>query len=102
MDARETMEQAAPVSPELPAPPHSLRVLVVDDSAMLRRVLQRGVERGGHVCLAAGDGVEALEVFDEFRPDVVISDWEMPRMDGPELCRRVRERASETYPYFIF
>jgi two-component system cell cycle response regulator len=82
--------------------PHPLRVLVVDDSAMLRRVLQRGVERGGHVCLAAGDGVEALEVFDRFRPDVVISDWEMPRMDGPELCRRVRERAADSYPYFIF
>ena len=85
-----------------PATPRPLRVLVVDDSAMLRRVLQRGVERGGHVCLAAGDGVEALEVFDTFHPDVVISDWEMPRMDGPELCRRVRELASETYPYFIF
>jgi two-component system chemotaxis response regulator CheY len=69
---------------------------------MLRRVLQRGVERGGHLCLAAGDGVEALEVFEAFRPDVVISDWEMPRMDGPELCRRVREQASDVYPYFIF
>jgi diguanylate cyclase (GGDEF)-like protein len=69
---------------------------------MLRRVLQRSVERGGHTCLAAGDGIEALEVFDSFRPDVIISDWEMPRMDGPELCRRVRERASEVYPYFIF
>jgi two-component system, cell cycle response regulator len=91
-----------PPSAEQPAQPHSLRVLVVDDSAMLRRVLQRGVERGGHICMAAGDGVEALEVLDSFKPDVVISDWEMPRMDGPELCRRVRERASDTYPYFIF
>jgi two-component system, cell cycle response regulator len=74
----------------------------VDDSAVLRRVLQRGVERGGHVCQAAADGVEALEMFDAFEPDVVVSDWEMPRMDGPELCRRVRQRASEVYPYFIF
>ncbi len=99
----ETLLAAADQSAaEKPAPPHPLRVLVVDDSAMLRRVLQRGVERGGHVCLAAGDGVEALDVFDTFSPDVVISDWEMPRMDGPELCRRVRERASEAYPYFIF
>lgn len=95
-------DEPLPAAPELPAPPHLLRVLVVDDSAMLRRVLQRGVERGGHVCLAAVDGVEALEVFDAFGPDVVISDWEMPRMDGPELCRRVRERSSEGYPYFIF
>jgi diguanylate cyclase (GGDEF)-like protein len=100
MDPSDVLEPP-PASPDQPAP-HPLRVLVVDDSAMLRRVLQRGVERGGHVCLAAGDGVEALEVFDAFRPDVVISDWEMPRMDGPELCRRVRERASEFYPYFIF
>ena len=102
MTAGPVLEEPQVAAPELPAPPHSLRVLVVDDSAMLRRVLQRNVERGGHLCLAAGDGIEALEVFDAFRPDVVISDWEMPRMDGPELCRRVRERASETYPYFIF
>lgn len=100
--ARLAMDEPTPASAEQPTPPHLLRVLIVDDSAMLRRVLQRGVERGGHVCLAAGDGVEALEVFDTFHPDVVISDWEMPRMDGPELCRQVRERASETYPYFIF
>jgi two-component system cell cycle response regulator len=96
------MDESTAASPEQPAPPHPLRVLVVDDSTMLRRVLQRGVERGGHVCQAAADGVEALEVFDSFHPDVVISDWEMPRMDGPELCRQVRERSSETYPYFIF
>ncbi len=102
MDTTSATEGTVPAGSELPAAPHSLRVLVVDDSAMLRRVLQRGVEREGHVCLAAGDGVEALEVFDAFRPDVVISDWEMPRMDGPELCRRVRERASDLYPYFIF
>jgi two-component system, cell cycle response regulator len=89
-------------TPEQPTLAHTLRVLVVDDSVMLRRVLQRGVERGGHVCLAAGDGIEAMEVIDTFLPDVVISDWEMPRMDGPELCRRVRERVSDTYPYFIF
>jgi diguanylate cyclase (GGDEF)-like protein len=87
---------------ELPAAPHPLRVLVVDDSAVLRRVLQRGVERGGHICQVAADGIEALEMLDAFQPEVVISDWEMPRMDGPELCRRVRERASGTYPYFIF
>ena len=92
----------APAASEQPAPPHPLRVLIVDDSAMLRRVLQRGVERGGHLCVAAGDGIEALEVFDTLHPDVIISDWEMPRMDGPELCRRVRERVSEVYPYFIF
>ncbi len=111
LDARDVIAEVAPVvpadgpgpaAPELPAPPHPLRVLVVDDSPMLLRVLTRGVERGGHICQGASDGVEALEVFDTFRPDVVISDWEMPRMDGPELCRRVRERTSDTYPYFIF
>ena len=102
MDASAATGKSAPTPAHQPTPPHALRVLVVDDSAMLRRVLQRGVERSGHVCQAAGDGVEALEMLDTFRPDVVISDWEMPRMDGPELCRRVRERSSDTYPYFIF
>ena len=96
------MTEPVPASLEGPPPPHPLRVLAVDDSPMLLRVLKRGVERGGHLCHAASDGVEALEVFDTFHPDVVISDWEMPRMDGPELCRLVRERSSESYPYFIF
>ncbi len=102
MDERSAGEQPGPTSVQQPTAPHSLRVLVVDDSAMLRRVLQRSVERSGHVCQAAIDGVEALEMLDTFQADVVISDWEMPRMDGPELCRRVREQASEAYPYFIF
>jgi two-component system, cell cycle response regulator len=85
-----------------PVPQRPLRVLVVDDSAVLRVRLQRAVERLGHVCKAADDGITALEVFKTFQPEVVISDWEMPRMDGLELCRSIRELAAEPYPYFIF
>jgi diguanylate cyclase (GGDEF)-like protein len=86
----------------LPGPAQPLRVLVVDDSAMMRRVLRRGVERSGHSCEEAVDGIDALERFDAFRPQVVISDWEMPRLDGLELCIALRARVADPYPYFIF
>jgi two-component system chemotaxis response regulator CheY len=57
----------------------------------------------GHECRAAKDGLEAWNMHQEERADVILSDWRMPRVDGLDLCRRTR--ASETngnYTYFIF
>jgi two-component system chemotaxis response regulator CheY len=49
----------------------------------------------------AEDGVEAWEMFQTARAEVVISDWMMPGMDGPDFCRKVRASAVDPYPYFI-
>ena len=68
-----------------------LRVLVVDDSPFMRAVVRSllsniGVKR----IIEAGDGIAALEKIREETPDVVILDWEMPLLNGPELVRIVR------------
>jgi two-component system chemotaxis response regulator CheY len=82
--------------------PESLDVLVVDDDDDVRIGLSNALRDLGHVCRAAKDGVEALEMLADAGADVVVSDWQMPRMDGLELCRRVREAESPAYTYFIF
>jgi chemosensory pili system protein ChpA (sensor histidine kinase/response regulator) len=75
---------------EPPAPPPAPLVLVVDDSLTVRRVTQRLLTREGYRVATAKDGLEALERIAQERPDLVLSDIEMPRMDGFEFVRRLR------------
>ena len=65
-------------------------VMVVDDSLTVRRVTQRLLERSGYEVMQAKDGVDALRQLQEVRPDVMLVDIEMPRMDGFDLTRNVR------------
>lgn len=78
---------------ELAAPPAAEQaplVLVVDDSITVRRVTQRLLKREGFRVVLAMDGLQALELLRGERPMVVLSDIEMPRMDGLELARNIR------------
>jgi len=70
-------------------------IMVVDDSITVRRVTQRLLERNGYDVLLAKDGVDALRQLQDARPDVMLVDIEMPRMDGFDLTRNVRS-SSET------
>ena len=65
-------------------------VMIVDDSLTVRRVTQRLLVREGYRVVVAKDGLEALEKLAEERPAVLLSDIEMPRMDGFDLARNVR------------
>jgi len=65
-------------------------VMVVDDSVTVRKVTSRLLERQGMEVLVAKDGVEAVALLQERRPDVILLDIEMPRMDGFEVARQVR------------
>jgi chemosensory pili system protein ChpA (sensor histidine kinase/response regulator) len=65
-------------------------VLVVDDSITVRRVTQRLLQREGYRVTLAADGLQALERLQQERPTVVLSDIEMPRMDGFDLVRNIR------------
>lgn len=66
------------------------RILVVDDEAQLTRVLRTGLKSRGYDVRAAADGLAGLETFNDWHPDLLITDLAMPNMDGLELCRRVR------------
>ena len=71
-----------------------MKVLIVDDSAAMRMIVKRTLRQAGFAGLViseAGDGVEALEAIRRDRPQLVISDWNMPHMDGLELLRKLRE-----------
>jgi chemosensory pili system protein ChpA (sensor histidine kinase/response regulator) len=68
-------------------------VMVVDDSITVRKVTTRLLERNDYEVLTAKDGVDALAQLQEHRPDVMLLDVEMPRMDGFELATNVRNDA---------
>jgi chemosensory pili system protein ChpA (sensor histidine kinase/response regulator) len=68
-------------------------ILVVDDSITVRRVTQRLLKREGYRVVLANDGLQALEKLQEEVPAVVLSDIEMPRMDGFDLARNIRSDA---------
>jgi PleD family two-component response regulator len=80
---------------------NELRVLVADDDPSCRSVLRAVVERLGHECRVATDGDEAWRLFQEAQPDVLITDWMMPGLNGPELCRRARQHNEDGYTYVI-
>jgi len=69
-------------------------VLVVDDSLTVRRVMHRLLTREGYHVVLATDGVDALHQMQAVRPDIVLLDIEMPRMDGFDLTRNIRDMAA--------
>lgn len=77
------------------------RVLVVDDSRLQRKILVSSMRKRGFEVQEAASGREALEKCKISMPDLVLSDWMMPEMDGVEFCRAFRELQSEDYGYFI-
>ena len=66
------------------------RVLVVEDDVEIADVLRRTLRQEGHEVRSAGDGVSALEAAEDFVPDLVILDLGLPKLDGVEVCRRLR------------
>ncbi len=84
-------EPATPASTVLA--PQSLKILVVDDNRDAAESLSMLLELKGHVVRSAYDGEHALQVAEDFRPDIVLLDLGMPKMNGYEACRRIREHA---------
>ncbi|WP_407493895.1 PP2C family protein-serine/threonine phosphatase [Pseudooceanicola sp. MF1-13] len=86
---------------QIPAAGQARRVLVVDDSKMQRRILSVSLARWGYEVLEAGTGEEAIELCAKAPPDIVISDWMMPGLTGPEFCQAFRAMPRDNYGYFI-
>jgi diguanylate cyclase (GGDEF)-like protein len=76
-----------------------LKILVVDDDPAVVRVIRKILACSGHQLLEASNGRQALEMILADCPDLLISDWEMPEMDGLELCRRIRQ---EDLPHYLY
>jgi len=67
-----------------------MKVLVADDSALIRRLIEVAVLDRNHEIIAADDGAAAWAAFEREHPKFVILDWQMPELDGLEVCRRIR------------
>ena len=78
-----------------------MRILIVDNDPAALAALRQALARAGHEVLSASDGREALEVVRSGACRLVISDWEMPGMGGPDLCRAIREGDAAGYVYVI-
>jgi len=78
-----------------------MKVLIAEDEAMSRRLLQTYLERWGHEVVAAQNGAEAWNLFVEGEFSIVISDWIMPEMDGVEVICRIRACQRPAYVYTI-
>ncbi len=77
------------------------KVLLVDDDASARMILNRVLSKAGYEIREAQNGKEALEVSREFKPDVMLIDWMMPEMDGEQLAGRIKNDAKLKFTYII-
>jgi len=78
-----------------------MQVLIVDDDPIALDMMQNVVESMGHQVMTANNGREALKLMRTGQFRLVLSDWEMPEMDGLELCRQIRKLNLCGYVYFI-
>lgn len=74
------------------AMPKGKSILVVDDSATVRKLIAGKLEKSGHDVYCAADGVEALKQLEKVVPDLILLDITMPRMDGYQVCKVIRSK----------
>ncbi|MCU0397882.1 MAG: response regulator transcription factor [Cyclobacteriaceae bacterium] len=78
------------------------KVLVVDDEEPIQELLKYNLERDGYEVKTAGDGMRAVEIAKKFKPDLVLLDIMMPKMDGVETCRLLRENPDLQKTFIVF
>ncbi len=91
-DEMEKRAAASEVQPSAEAPPRSkrLRILAVDDDPVSLKLLVRHLRNAGHLVVTATNGKEALALALQTNPQIVVTDWMMPEMDGLALCKALR------------
>ena len=78
-----------------------IRVLVVDDSTVSRKLLEHTLRASPYHLSFAKDGADAIRLLAERPVDLIVADWELPDISGPELCRLVRARSEAAYTYIM-
>ena len=79
-----------------------MKIIIAEDDVLSRRLLETHLQRWGHEVDAYADGAEALAAIRKaVTPAIAILDWMMPGLDGPEICRRVREDQTISQPYLV-
>ena len=71
-----------------------LKILVVDDEPNIVDILEENLSREGYTILKAYDGATALQIVLDEQPDLILLDCMLPRMDGFEVCKRIRQKSS--------
>lgn len=69
-----------------------IKILVVDDEEEIRKVLSQGLLAEGYDCMTAESGYDAISIIPKFNPEVVITDYQMPNMDGIELLKFIHKQ----------
>ena len=77
-----------------------MRILIAEDEPG-SKLLRRPIEQLGHDCIHVESNQEALELFEDMKPDLVITDLEKPRIDGEALCRHIRSQRTDQYVYVL-
>jgi two-component system, cell cycle response regulator len=77
------------------------KILAVDDSGIALKLVEHSLSKKGYRVLSAKNGREALDLFAEHQPAVVITDWSMPDIGGLELCRRIRQDFQDFHSHII-
>ncbi len=80
-----------------------MKILIAEDEIVPRRILEKQLQDWGHEVIVAKDGREAIQLHQQHGTKMIITDWRMPRLDGPGLCSEIRaaEVDSETPAYII-
>ena len=79
-----------------------MRILIAEDEPVSRRLLQKTLEQWGYEVVICEDGTSAWTALQEpDAPNIAVLDWMMPGMDGPEICRGVRESGTPRQPYLM-
>jgi CheY-like chemotaxis protein len=76
--------------------------LVVDDSMLIRHSVCRFLEERGYIVESASNGLDAMEILNTVIPDIIITDLQMPKMDGPELISKIKaSKGHEAVPIVV-
>lgn len=78
-----------------------MKILIVEDEPEIARLIQKNLESEGFICCTCRDGINALRLFQEEQPDLIVLDLMLPGLDGLEVCARIRQKPEMKDPYIL-